>query len=335
MIVAWVGIVIAGIMGGSWAVPSKRIRHLSWDQTWLIYCIIALVVLPVCLALVAAPVLFQKVFPENARAVLVIALCGVSFGAGSALYGASIPRLGFALSNAIVCGTVTLLGSLGPLIVGGAAIGTGEGGRLAFGLSLLLAGIGVSTLASVLRDQGAGATGSVRPSLASSLIGVAIAILSGCLSAMLNTGFAYGGRLIEKATALGIAPVAASMAVWVPALFGGFLVNLVVVAFKISRAKQWGNFREAPATDWLRAASLGFLWFGNVVIYSISAAALGSAGAVYGFAVTGGVAILASSAWGFGTGEWKHAGLAARLWALGSVVLFLFAFATLASTKEL
>ncbi len=328
---AWLGILLAGCLSGSFAIPAKKVRRLAWDQTWLIYCVVALVLIPAGLAVGFAPVLFQAVFPAHPVAVMLVAACGVGWGIGALLFAVSIPRLGFSLAYAIVCGAVTLVGSVGPLVLGTAKIGPGEGGQLAAGLGLLIVAIGVSSWASILRDRAAATAEKAAPTLTDSLIGVTVAIVAGALSAMLNIAFAYGGPMIAQATASGVPPVAASMAVWLPALSGGFVINATATAWKIHCGEGWQGYLEAPASDWFRSASLGFLWLGGIVTYSVVSPALGQAGTVYGWAVNGGISILVSAAWGIRTGEWKHAHRNARLWALAGVALFLAAFAILAA----
>jgi len=327
---AWLGILIAGMFAGSFAIPAKKIKRLRWDQTWLVYCVVAWVVLPVGLARLFAPGLFGLVLAENLGAVLVVAGCGASFGLGAFLFGGSIPRLGFALAVALNTGSVILVGSLSPLLIGAAKIGPGEGGRLALGLVLLLAGIALCARASILRDRGAGAGGAPAPTLAASLAGIALAVLSGVFAGLLNTSFAYGGGVMAKAGEAGIPPAAVSLAVWVPVLLGGFLVNLVATAWKISRVQGWGDYAAATAVDWVRAVSMSLLWFGGLLGYGISTAALGAAGTVYGWAVYAGVGLLTSTAWGFATGEWEQAGRPARLWMLLGGAVFVFSFAVLA-----
>jgi hypothetical protein len=330
MIAAWLGIVLSGVLGGGFIIPAKKIKHLQWDQTWLIFCAVALVITPAGLAIFGAPKLISVVFGQNLRATSIIALYGLGWGLGAFLFGSSIPRLGFALSNAIVSGTVTLVGSVSPLVIGAAKIRSGEAVGLTLGLALLTLGIALCGWASILRDRGGGTVGLPVPVLASSLIGFALAVISGVLSALLNTAFAYGGDLINKATALGMTPTMASLAVWVPALFGGFLVNLGGTVWKIKHANGWSQYRVAPIMDWAWASSLGFIWFGGILVYGISSLGLGETGTVYGWAVSNGVGILTSTAWGFATGEWIQASRSARLWMLAGVVLFLISFGILA-----
>jgi len=334
MFYAWLGIVLAGILGGSYVVPAKTIRRLRWDQTWLIYCASGMVMLPVGLAIGVAPELGGVVLKEHPDTALVVALCGAGWGLGASLFGLAIPHLGFAIAFAIVAGVVTLLGSLGPLLVGVARVEQGQRLGLWIGLTLLIVAIAVSAFASILRDRPTGAAHESRPGLGSgAALGIFVAVAAGALSSLLNTGFAYGGVLIARAEEIGVPRSAASMAVWVPALGSGFCVNFAVIAWRVSRQPRgWIEFREAPLADWLKAASLGLIWFLSIVIYSLSTLALGNAGTVYGWAVNGGLAILVSAAWGLRSGDWKGASSAARRLALVSAGTFITAFGILAAS---
>jgi L-rhamnose-H+ transport protein len=327
---AWIGILLAGVLGGSYVTPAKTIRILAWDQTWLIYCFVGMVALPLLMAGALFGGLWGAVFQSNPEVVLKVALCGAAWGFGAALFGLSIANLGFAIAFAIVAGVVTLLGSVGPLLVGAATIEQGRIAGLAVGLTLLVAGIGVCAWASILRDRSKHEPNVAPRSWRKAVLGVGIALLAGAMSAMLNTGFAYGKELILQAEERGIPPAAASMAVWVPALSAGFVINAAVVAFRITRGPGWANYRAAPFGDWVKASSLGVLWFSSIVIYSVSSLALGNLGAVHGWAVNGGAAILTSSYWGVRTGEWAGANLLSRRLALAGAALFVTAFAVLA-----
>jgi hypothetical protein len=290
-------------------------------------------VLPMSLAILFAPGLFSQVLFKNPAAVAIVVGCGASWGVGAFLWAVSFSRLGYALSASLVNGTVVLVGSLSPLIIGAARIPAGQGGRLALGLSLVVGAISLCTWASVMRDHDAGTPAGAKATVGGSLAAIAVAVLSGLFSSTINAGFAFGGGLIAKATAAGIPAAPASLAVWVPVFCGGFVVNMTGCIWKIGRDGNWNNFRKAPRTDWLRAISLGFLWLGGFLTYGVCSRLLGEAGTVYGFAVFIGTALLTSTSWGIGTGEWRKARLKARLCLIAGVALFLTALAVLAFKK--
>lgn len=330
MAVAWIGILVAGILGGAFVAPAGRLRKLRWDQAWLIFCFVGLVVLPVLLAWFFARPVFRVDFVENPRDTAIVAGCGALWGLGAFLFGMLVPRIGIALANAIVNGVVVLIGSISPLLIGAARISPGERAGLAVGLGLLLVGISFCGWASILRDRDIGAASSVKRSTTASVWGVGLAVVAGAISALINTGFAYGGPLIGRTSEAGIAAVPASLAVWLPLFCAGFLVNLAAVGWKLSRSGGWSNFAEATGGDWWRAAQMGVYFFASFLIYGVCAARLGDSGSVYGWAVNCGMAILASTALGFAVGEWRQAGRASRRWVLAGVVAFLAALPVLA-----
>jgi L-rhamnose-H+ transport protein len=75
---------------------------------------------------------------------------------------------------------------------------------------------------------------------------------------------------------------------------------------------------------------MGVLWFGAILLYGYGASIMGSAGAVYGWALVTSVSILTSNAWGAITGEWRGAGLKAKTLMLISTVLLVISFVILA-----
>jgi L-rhamnose-H+ transport protein len=203
------------------------------------------------------------------------------------------------------------------MLVGSASIDRKDVPFLVVGLALMLVGIALCCRASILRDRRVDARPDVPVDAgrrSTPLIGVLIALLSGVLSAMLNTGFAYGAPLMESAKAAGVREDATTLAVWVPALWGGLLVNVAGTAIKIHRHRGWSNFAASGAGDYARAIVMGVLWLLAILIYGVSSTFLGSGGTVYGYAVVNCVSILAATAWGLKTGEWHGASTAARTW---------------------
>ena len=45
-LIAWAGLLLAGFFAGSFAIPSKKVRELSWNQSWLNFSLAALFILP-------------------------------------------------------------------------------------------------------------------------------------------------------------------------------------------------------------------------------------------------------------------------------------------------
>ncbi len=150
-----------------------------------------------------------------------------------------------------------------------------------------------------------------------------LALLAGCLSSMLNAGFVYGKPLLDFAVEEGIEPAFSSLAVWVPILAGGFMVNVIATSTRLARRGEFSLLARAPASDWLRAAAMGVMWSSAILIYGYCSQILGGAGTIYGWAIVVGAAILAAIVWGIRLGEWTGAGARPRRWLDMSLVLIL------------
>lgn len=299
-------ILFGGAANGSFAVPTKKVTLWSFEHIWLVYCVVAMILLPIGLGAVVAPVLFARVFPAHPILTAQAFGFGTLFGGGSVLFALSLKRLGIAISDALTNGTVVLFGSTGPLLIGAVSLTPAGILRFAIGLSLLIIGIFACAWASVARDK----TGNQEMRLAPLItpwLGISLAVLAGVVSSMLNIGFAHGRPLTEMAMEAGVVPIAASLAIWIPALIGGFFVNLIFTSFEIQRSKSWSKFAEGDAGLWVRSSSMGLLWFTAISIYGMASPMLGHAGSVYGWAIDAGASILTSSSWGFALGEWENA----------------------------
>jgi L-rhamnose-H+ transport protein len=109
------------------------------------------------------------------------------------------------------------------------------------------------------------------------------------------------------------------------ALFAGFLANAVYTFYLLSKNKTWSNF-TTPGTGlgWVVGFLMAVLWTGGLILYGQGASSMGQLGSVLGWPVFMATLIIASSLWGFATGEWKGASSRAKgLMLAGLVVLML------------
>ncbi len=254
------------------------------------------------------------------------------WGLGSLLFGVSLVRLGMAITNALVNGVVVFLGSLGPILMGAVHIEPKRMVGLMLGLGVLALSLGLCAWASISRDRAQGTSQVRAVSRSQSVLGVALAAAAGVFSSLLNIGFVYGAPLADKAKNLGCPAFLATVAIWVPVLLGGLVLNVGYPACLMFKGKSWGTFFTARAIPgaWLRSSLMGILWFGAVLLYGIGASTLGKAGTVYGWEMIVAVSILTSNGWGALTGEWKGSGSRPKLLMTLSTVLLIFSLAILA-----
>lgn len=317
-------VVAGGVLHGSFALPMKRMAAWKWENTWLIYSISGLVVLPLLLAAVTVPPFFEAVSSTSAATLALIVLCGVGWGAGSTLFGLAIDRVGMALTFAIVLGITSSLGSLLPLLIQNPAeLFSRRGQILLAGLVLVVAGIILCSRAGALRERAQNPQAAAAKR-GGAFTGLLICIASGVLSPALNFGFVFGEPLKQEAIRLGASADFAGNALWALALGGGFFVNAGYAVYLLGRNRSWAVYSspEARGWYWAGAALMGLLWYTGVSIYGMGAAAMGPLGGVLGWPIFMSTVIIMANVWGAATGEWKGAGAQAmRLMWTGVAVL--------------
>jgi len=328
-------VAVAGLFNGSFGGPAKRITAWKWEHIWLIYSFCAMALLPVGLALNLSHGVILNLLASEPGLSLKVAGFGVLWGFGSLLFGVSLARLGMTITNAMVNGIVVFLGSLGPVLIGAVRVSPRQLMWLVGGEGLLAVSLLLCAIASINRDRAKGISSSRSFSRAQSIVAVLITVAAGVLSSMLNIGFVFGASLADKAKTSGCPTFVATVAIWMPALLGGLISNMGYPAYLISRNKSWSSLSvdRGNIGSWLRALSMGVLWFGAILLYGIGASSLGSAGAVYGYALVITVSILTSNAWGALTGEWKNSGARPKALMWLSTALLIGALVILAGQR--
>jgi L-rhamnose-H+ transport protein len=136
-----------------------------------------------------------------------------------------------------------------------------------------------------------------------------LAFVSGILGSMLNLGLAYGGSIQRAAQLHGASLAMMSNAVWLPCLYAGFLPG-AIYCYVLMRKNGNVSHLRLPGTwhYWLIGASMGFLWFGSIILYSISTIKLGDLGTSIGWPLFLASIVVASTVFGALTGEWSNTG---------------------------
>ncbi len=296
----------AGTMAGNCLLPMKYLRRFAWENAWLIFSLVSLVLLPWLFALLWVTGLGELYAALTWRQVLVPAGFGFGWGFAQVLFGLSVARLGLALGYAIIIGLGAVLGTLVPFFVQSRE--TAAGGQSALllgGVAVMVAGIALSAWAGQRRDAHAAAHAQpgVSGNYASAL---ALAVLCGLLAPMLNYSFAFGRDIAGAAVRLGNSDARAAYAVWPVGLAGGFLPNLGYSVYLLTARRTWNRFAPLGHDPWL-AALMGALWMVSVASYGVAASWLGSLGTSVGWALFQIFMIMTANVSGMLTGEWSSA----------------------------
>ena len=309
-VLAALTVVVGGLLHGSFALPMKRMAQWKWENIWLVYSVVGLVVFPLLLALATVPALGQAIGDTPASTLLLIVVCGMGWGIGSTLFGLAIARVGMALAFAVILGITSSVGSLLPLVVRDpGALVSQRGAVLLGGLAMVIVGITVCSLAGARRDRKLNPqTGTHKSS--GYATGLLICLASGLLSPALNFGFDFGEPLKAAAVKLGAQPDLAGNAIWALGLGGGFFINAGYAVFLLAKNGTWGVYSApgAKAWYWLGASLMGLLWYSGISIYGMGATQMGPTGTSVGWPIFMSVVIMAANVWGALSGEWKGAG---------------------------
>ena len=311
----WLGVLltmVAGLLAGNSMLPMKFARRWPWENTWLVFSVVSLVILPWMLAFALVDHVSAVYTALPASAFIAPFAFGAGWGIAQVLFGLSVVRLGMALGYAIIVGLGTLLGTLVPLIVKHREVlATGHGALILSGVVIMMLGIAVSAHAGKSREgEGQRAAGG------SYTVALSLAVLCGLMAPMLNYAFAFGQRIAEEAVRQGASPQTASYAVWPIALLGGFIPNAGYSLWLLSRHGTWKHFRGTWRPEVWFGCLMGVFWMGAFAVYGVSSVYLGALGTSVGWALFQIFMIITANLSGVMTGEWKSAPQSAKrgLW---------------------
>lgn len=324
-------ILVGGAMQGSFTLPMKFTRTWQWENIWLVYTMVGLLLLPWLAAAWTIPPLLEVYRQADIRTLALALAFGAGWGAGSVLFGLGVDRVGMALGFAIILGLTASVGSLVPMLVlHPEQLTTVKGQVLILGLIVVVVGLSCCARAGYVKQavMTPDPSSSSRNQVKHFGPGLLICVLSGILSPMLNFSLAFGEPIAARAIQLGTAPASAPNAIWAPALSAGFVINAAYCVWRLSKNMSWRRFSGRGAwSHWLLGISMGALWMGGISIYGMGTILVGTLGTILGWPVFMAAIIIMANMWGVMTGEWRGAGRQAqRLMATGVVVLIVAVF---------
>ncbi|MEX2170244.1 MAG: L-rhamnose/proton symporter RhaT [Pirellulales bacterium] len=303
----------AGTLNGSYALPMKKTTRWKFENTWLVYSVVAMLVLNWAIALSSVPNLTDVYVRAGMMPVTMAFAFGLIWGLGNLLFGAGIYLIGISLTFPICIGLSTALGSLIPMALDPQVFLTPAGATITLGVAVLVAGVVVCALAGLRMDAQAKSSGIAKGAATVSAgrntlgKGLAIVLLSGLCDPFLNFAFTFGDRIKQEAVAAGASAGAESDAIWALALLGSFVVNVVYCTRLLTRNATWARFREpGTASYWFMAGAMAFIWMFSITLYGRGASMMGPLGGSAGWALFYCSIIISSTFWGIVSGEWRQ-----------------------------
>jgi L-rhamnose-H+ transport protein len=320
-------VIVGGMLNGSFAAPMKRMPAWRWENIWLVYALMGLLVLPWGTALATVPHLGWVLQQASGTVLAKVTLFGFAWGIGAVLFGLGIDRLGLALGFAVILGITSAFGSLLPLaVLHPDQLATRHGAAIIAGALVMALGLVFLGIAGKHRDRESapGAASSERSDFG---VGLVICILSGIFSAMLNFSFVFGEEIRQLSLHAGASAGMSGNAIWGLGVSSGFLPNAAYCVYLLNKNHTWGVFREKAggAGYVVGSALMGLLWFSGLMVYGMGADALGALGGVVGWPVFMSVAVISANLWGFFGGEWKGASRTALTYCLTGIAILMLA----------
>lgn len=307
----WLGlgvIFLSGALNGSFALPMKYAERWRWENTWLTFTFLSLLLLPWVLAMALVPGLSQVYRDVPGRTFLYPLAFGFLWGIAQATFGLGIRLIGMAVAFAVVAGLSSLSGSLVPvLVLNPADILRPRGILLLASMPILFLGLVLYGKAGRAREKEQSLLEKRENSSPQEFRkGLGICIFTGVFGSNINLGFAFSGDILRKSFEVSANPITSTYAVWSLVLTAGFIPNFIYCLRLLFRNHSWHLFR---APGWRREAVLAtmmaLLWLAGIEGYGIGATLVGRYGTSLGFALFIAVMILTSNLLGVLMGEWK------------------------------
>jgi len=305
--------VFSGMCNGSFALPMKYATRWKWENIWSVFALWGFVIFPLLLGVIAIPNLFGIFRETGIDNLFFVFIFGFLWGIGSICFGLGIRYIGIGLAFSINIGMTIAIGSLLPLFLKVTDTSYKPGSIVAviIGVAVIIIGVIINGYSAFLREKEISkynkSAASLKSTKKDALKGVVLCIGAGLMSPMLQIAFIYGSRIVNTAKGMGVNVTMASNAIWIIALFGGFVVNALYTIWLLTNNNSWQLYkiREAKKNH-LYAIIMGFLWVVTIACYGMAVSNMGDLGLSVGWAIFNSVGIIWANFLGLLTKEWKN-----------------------------
>ena len=321
-------LILGGLSAGSSYVPLKGVKGWAWESLWAVQGVVAWLLLPLLLALLATPHLFSLLHATPAGTLATTYAFGFLWGIGGLAWGMAVRYIGLALGFTIATGFLSSLGTLVPIIAAGRIrqiLSTTSGKITLLSVAISLIGIVICGWAGRRRER------ERQQNVEGFQFkkGVLIAFAAGVLGACFAFGIAAGDPIKQQAIAAGASPILAASPVFFVELLGGITVNLLYCIVMNRRNRTFSDYRQAKdaaslRTNYAFSALVGALWYLQFVFYGMAAFFMGP----YSFAnwsVHMSFMVVASNLWGYYFKEWSGVSATTIRWNNAGILVLVLA----------
>lgn len=309
---------LGGLAAGSFYMPYTKVKGWAWESYWIVGGIFSWLIVPFLAAWLTVPGFMHILAGGEFGTLALTYILGLLWGIGGLSFGLGIRYLGMSLGNSVALGFSAAFGSLVPSIyyafsptegkISMMDMLAGTGGRIVlFGIFLCLVGIAVAGKAGMMKENELERSGETPPTDEFDLKkGLAIAAISGVLSAFFSFGIEAGKPLANSVVEMGVDPLFQNNVSFVVILWGGLTTNLVWTTFLSLRNHSYGNFTDSTTPIWNNiqlSALAGTIWYMQFFFYGMGESKLGSGASSWILHMS--MIILTGNLWGIYRKEWK------------------------------
>jgi L-rhamnose-H+ transport protein len=309
---------IGGFASGSFYMPFKKVHGWAWESYWIIGGLFSWLIVPPLAAWLTVPGFADIIRQTPFEIIRWTIFFGVLWGIGGLTYGLGVRYLGMSLGNSVVLGFCSAFGSLLPSVYYNIVptpgkttftdlLTTSWGRIILAGVVICLAGIYICGLAGWMKEKELSEEEKKQSVTEFNLVkGLAVAIISGILSACFNFGIEAGKPMAEAAIKAGFNPLYQNNVIYVTLLWGGLATNFIWCMILNFRNKSFGDYTNTQTPllkNYLFAAVAGTTWFLQFFFYGMGESKLGNGASSWILHMA--FIILVANMWGLVLHEWK------------------------------
>ena len=324
--------VFAGIMNGSYALPTKYNRQWRFENIWFAYALFGFFLLPWIMIFLLDPKVWTIYRLTPTYTLFILLLGGASFGIGQVCFARALAMIGFGLGFVINIGLGTGLGFLLPLVIlHPDQIMSAVGLATLIGIIFIIIGLVLSFRAGQQRDVETALPAHGTASKAQYHTGVLLSIFAGLTSAGQNFTFALTGNMQQLALASGINSLASATIIWPVFLLCSFIPYAGYMLYLQVKNNSMRLYTESKSLRYMFLAFImGLMWYVPLVFYSEASLLIGKLGPVVVWPLFMVLIILASNFWGWRHKEWAHCRAAVKRKAFIAIIALVIAVVILA-----
>lgn len=329
-------VLLAAIMLGFYAFPSKFVKNYELENLWGVFWLLAMFIVPIISTIVLVDNIGATYEQVPNSIFTSIFLLSILWGIGNLLWGISISKIGMALGFSLLIGVSTLAGSILPFFMGGAdKLATTEGMVILAGIFIIMLGILANGKAGLLREDNESSEDKSLTNKNTMRNGIILCVIGGICAAGFNLSYhvadniGHIGQISQEQ--FGNPPWIARLAVMLPSFIGSGIAIMIYFSIQLTKNKSWKNFNhKSSPKNILYLLIMAVVYCASLIIYGLGAYELGPLGTSVGFAIFQTGCIMVANLLGLFSGEWKNAGSKSKKWLYSGLTIMSIGIITIA-----